>query len=91
MVRVIIVARHRTCGPSTEPEPCPLDEGKLTEKRVTISYPQDGTDRDRKTMIDVWKDPDTGDPVDNAILTQAVSDRLWTGEIIFEMNQEEKD
>ena len=44
VIRIVEVPRTNTCGPSTEPEPCPLKEEQLTEKRVTVMIPVDGTE-----------------------------------------------
>ena len=89
VVRVINIPRCHTTVPSLEPEPCPIADDKLTCKRVTIVKFDDPNDW--RTIVDAWKSPDTGELVESRRQKMNLSQRPWKGEIIFEMNQEEKE
>ena len=46
---------------------------------------------DWRTVVGTWKSPDTGELVEVRRQRMNLTQRPWKGEIIFEMNQEEKE
>ena len=90
VIRVVNVPRTHTTVPTGEPDACPLEDSKLTEKRVTrikLVNPTDSSDW--RTVIDSWKH-ESGEMVSPRRQKLQMTNRSWTGEIIFEMNEEEK-
>ena len=81
--RVVQVPRTKTCTPDSEPDPCPVGSERLTDRRVTVCRLVEGL-RDEQVVTDTWGDA----PPERQ--TRTMSQRLWQGEIIFEMTHEEK-
>ena len=85
--RVVEIPRTHSCTPTSEPEPCPVNEEVLTERRLTIVHEVDGG---RRSVVDTWRSTPEGEVSEENVIPK-MSEKVWTGEIIFEMTQEEKD